>query len=1085
MAFQLVYTSIRSGLVAGRSGFCTAARHKELKESIVSRIEDFANQYDRSLFDGQNVDSLPVIYQHRIISIRDMTYHVLMRLGDAGNDYSGRTNHIAHAFILEASEVSGLKVSPAEVVLSLTTAGRWLEKYDESAKYFGPEDTVSFHTFPAIAALPAQTWKNETGAAGNAAWLFDDEGPQSALFATTAAPDKSPERLLKLFSESLLLNSRDRSDPSALWSVPFTTLLQSSSERRQFTWFGCLNDSGLFNKTKLTSHVTIGFERNISPPTGALADYADGREPQPTTSPIERLPESAVPATPSSLPVGATSSTFEANSTVSSEVSKNSVPPPPNFSIPPNENTPKEARVHGKKSRLSLILAITSVTLLAFSAAGIAVWKTLNNDVRAEEKRIAVLIENRNWEEFLIAFEPGGSVGTMLSEGQLSAELEEAQIFADAFKKIEKISSRPDLTEEVVSNVNNPELALGTIRKSINSKDPQNQQLIAELNAQILAAKEKIKKWRDLINRSANITADIGRNIKWGDTKEELLDLIKDVDSHLSVLEAYKTDPANELTKRAEVLETTLVYLKQYKKLKFENPSNQLEQIEAADSEVAKTLMRLKDSPSKDAPEFRKLVAYFGDLKKELEHAQEIEKEKLASKTASPETPSDSAQQGQDQEATPFRTVLVPISAASSKLIPLGKVRESYPGKLSIQPIKNLTGSPSGKEKTLELIGARYYFAGDEVFEVHDESLNITGNSWLSDEFGPDYILQFPEERWVVFRPREQPLFHEFKAKILERTSENIFSFSPKTKVLLESIQVENSEFQIEQSSSEEEPFKFSDPSKFTFNRIEEINKKIQKYEDQIAKANSRADLNKFIQDADFAHAGAALWPKYFKEPGLQHLNIRKNETGKYIVWEAPSPRGIMGQKPLRSLKDFESASNLESASKQAYFNYIKNNLEPLKELAKESEKLEEVSAQLTKIANANEANFQIFKTLTEESLRKKWANTEIPSRSVERKNAQGKTIAVGAETRVLADKLLEKHKAAQYFRDFFTEWNRLFSVENCEKLERFFSEKEHFDIVQLKSAVESEKRKRDSPQEPKVRVSILFNGRTVLLLAN
>ena len=667
----------------------------------------------------------------------------------------------------------------------------------------------------------------------------------------------------------------------------------------------------------------------------------------------------------------------------------------------------------------------------------------------------------------------------MLSEGQLSAELEEAQIFADAFKKIEKISSRPDLTEEVVSNVNNPELALRTIRNSINSKDPQNQQLIAELDAQISAAKEKIKKWRGLITRSATITRDIGINIKWGDTKEELLDLIKDVDSHLSVLEAYKTDPANELTERAEVLETTLVYLKQYKKLKFENPSNQLEQIEAADSEVAKTLMRLKVSPSKDAPEFQKLLENFGDLKKELEHAQKIEKEKLASKTASPETPSDSAQQGQDQEATPFRTVLVPISAGSSKLIPLGKVRESYPEKLSIQPIKNLTGSPSGKEKPLERIGDRYYFGGDEVFEVHDESLNITGNSWLSDEFGPDYILQFPEERWVVFRPREQPLFHEFKAKILERTSENIFSFSPKTKALLKSIQVENSEFQIEKSSSEEEPFKFSDPSKFTFNRIEGINKKIQKYEDQIAKANSRADLNKFIQDADFAHAGTALWPKYFKEPGLQHLNIKKNETGKYIVWEAPSRRGIMGQKPVRSF------TGLEPASKQAYFNYIKDNLEPLKELAKESEKLEEISAQLTKIANANEANFQIFKTLTEESLRKKWANTEIPSRSVERKNAQGKTIAVGAETKDLADKLLEKHKAAQYFRDFFTEWNRLFSVENCEKLERFFSEKEHFDIVQLKSAVESEKRKRDSPQEPKVRVSILFNGRTVLLLAN
>ncbi len=115
MAFQMVYTSVRSGLVAGRSGFCTAARHREIKESLVARLEDFSAQYDRGIAAG---GTLPVVYQHRIVAIRDQHHHVLMRLGDAGNDYTGRTNHIAHCLVVEPSEIAGLPISPAEAILA-------------------------------------------------------------------------------------------------------------------------------------------------------------------------------------------------------------------------------------------------------------------------------------------------------------------------------------------------------------------------------------------------------------------------------------------------------------------------------------------------------------------------------------------------------------------------------------------------------------------------------------------------------------------------------------------------------------------------------------------------------------------------------------------------------------------------------------------------------------------------------------------------------------------------------------------------------------------------------------------------------
>ena len=272
MAFQMVYTSVRSGLVAGRSGFCTAARHREIKESLVARLEDFSAQYDRGIAAG---GTLPVVYQHRIVTIRDQRHHVLMRLGDAGNDYTGRTNHIAHCYVFETEEVARIPLTPAEVILHLLREGGWAERYVEAAKFFGPGDEFHPEGRQPLVILPAATWQAFTGAAANAAQLMD---PRAAMGAGVVNPDGfAPEDLLRIFAESQLLSSPDRSRPSSLWTRSFTTLMQSSDQRGDFDWYGCDHNGPVHMQALKADRCLIELSKGMAAPQGRFADIAEGR----------------------------------------------------------------------------------------------------------------------------------------------------------------------------------------------------------------------------------------------------------------------------------------------------------------------------------------------------------------------------------------------------------------------------------------------------------------------------------------------------------------------------------------------------------------------------------------------------------------------------------------------------------------------------------------------------------------------------------------------------------------------------------------------------------------------------------------
>jgi len=95
MPQQLIYTSAPRGVIAGRSGHCTVARSGAMRDALMLQLEKLSYYQHLSLSGGQERP----IYCCRILDLRGSRYHVLTRIQDAGLDFTGRTNFIAHHLV--------------------------------------------------------------------------------------------------------------------------------------------------------------------------------------------------------------------------------------------------------------------------------------------------------------------------------------------------------------------------------------------------------------------------------------------------------------------------------------------------------------------------------------------------------------------------------------------------------------------------------------------------------------------------------------------------------------------------------------------------------------------------------------------------------------------------------------------------------------------------------------------------------------------------------------------------------------------------------------------------------------------------
>ena len=223
MAQQLIFTSTPQGLEPGRTGYCTVARHKDLRHRLVRELERLS-VYD---FGQQQGGNRVTISTFRKIILGSEEFYVLTKICDAGLDYTNRTNYLAHHLVLDGFEIATCP-SPAEIFLNWKG---WKSNWDEGPRYLSPGEEISLSGYKSSGLVPCKNWLSFTNDPGNAASLVSPGLVKPIVLEN--GPNQG-EHLLQLFAESsaLLKISLDA------WDYSFTTFLQGNDDVKSFAWVG-------------------------------------------------------------------------------------------------------------------------------------------------------------------------------------------------------------------------------------------------------------------------------------------------------------------------------------------------------------------------------------------------------------------------------------------------------------------------------------------------------------------------------------------------------------------------------------------------------------------------------------------------------------------------------------------------------------------------------------------------------------------------------------------------------------------------------------------------------------------------------
>lgn len=226
MPQQLIYTSAPRGVVAGRSGHCTVARSAAMRDALMLQLEKLSYYQHLSLSGGQEHP----ICCCRLLDIRGSRYHVLSRIRDAGLDFTGRTNFIAHHLVFMSEEVRKFALPP----IILRDWPGWMDSWDKEPELFGDENWSSLESLSGRTSVPAIQWQQLTGDAVNGYGLLE-----ARAGATFRVDGFTEHQILTLFAEALeLLDLRDprRDFRASAWQYTFTTSMQEQDNPADFRW---------------------------------------------------------------------------------------------------------------------------------------------------------------------------------------------------------------------------------------------------------------------------------------------------------------------------------------------------------------------------------------------------------------------------------------------------------------------------------------------------------------------------------------------------------------------------------------------------------------------------------------------------------------------------------------------------------------------------------------------------------------------------------------------------------------------------------------------------------------------------------
>ncbi len=199
MPLQLIFTSAPQGLAAGRSGFCTVARHREMPDRLAQLLESLGTPHASAT--GET-------FTFRSVEAGGSRWLVLSRFVARGLDYTRRDNRLAHHLVFRPEETA---VLPPPAAIAYRWKG-WKDEWTEQARWLDGADRP-IELAKDAPLTPATAWREETGTGSKAAWLVKGSSPAAVCLLN--AP--STARTLRLLAESSALLGE------GAWSAAFTT----------------------------------------------------------------------------------------------------------------------------------------------------------------------------------------------------------------------------------------------------------------------------------------------------------------------------------------------------------------------------------------------------------------------------------------------------------------------------------------------------------------------------------------------------------------------------------------------------------------------------------------------------------------------------------------------------------------------------------------------------------------------------------------------------------------------------------------------------------------------------------------------
>ena len=190
------------------------------------QLEKFSYYQHLSLTGGQERR----ISACRIFEIRGTRYHVLSQIQDAGLDFTGRTNFLAHHLVFTPEEIRQFASPP---VIFAKWSG-WLNSWNKAPENLENEDWGNLSGLSSVVSVPAQNWQILSGEAANGYGMLEIRSGSSFR-----VDNVSEEQILALFAESLeLLELRDprRDYRVSAWQYTFTTSMQEQDNPADFRW---------------------------------------------------------------------------------------------------------------------------------------------------------------------------------------------------------------------------------------------------------------------------------------------------------------------------------------------------------------------------------------------------------------------------------------------------------------------------------------------------------------------------------------------------------------------------------------------------------------------------------------------------------------------------------------------------------------------------------------------------------------------------------------------------------------------------------------------------------------------------------